>query len=76
MIWACPVCLSLNGRQLLFKILEHLPYFMVYAVVFLHYLYESQYNDECMYVFMFNIPQTVMVIWRGDHSLKSHLTDW
>ena len=25
LIWACPVCLCLFGRQLVFKILEHLP---------------------------------------------------
>ena len=25
-VWVCPVCLGLFGRQLVFKILEHLPY--------------------------------------------------
>ena len=45
------------------------------AVVFFA-LNESQSNGARMYVFMFNIPKTAKVIWRGGHSFKSHPTDW
>ena len=27
-------------------------------------------------MFVFNVPTTAMVIWRRDHGLKSHQTDW
>ena len=29
LIWVCAVCLGLFGRQLVFKILEHLPYLLL-----------------------------------------------
>ena len=46
LIWACPVCLGLYGRQQLFKILEHLLYFML--LFFLHYMIVNPMVYICM----------------------------
>ena len=33
-------------------------------------------KTNILFEFVFNIPPTAKVIWRWDHGLESHMTDW
>ena len=44
LIWVCTVCQGLFGRQLVFKILEHLPYVTLYLFQLPHRPYITHYS--------------------------------
>ena len=48
LIWVCTVCLGLFGRQLKFKILEHLPYEPAHEILILiAYAQKPPLNIPC-----------------------------
>ena len=51
-------------------------FFSKFLILFLKTVQTLDILDIVVVVFVFNVPPTVKVIWRWDHSLESHPTDW